>query len=143
MLPTTALPGPIVSNAIARLEKAGSDELSKLGEYRTTVSQEIEADIVSARLLARAGFDARQTIAFWESRQNSTGIADPSSAAPSDVHGTGWILAHRIMGISRPVNGVRIERLKNELMRWELGKRVALKRRQVGKPAERPIIGLV
>ncbi|KIK16734.1 hypothetical protein PISMIDRAFT_112835, partial [Pisolithus microcarpus 441] len=52
MLPTTALPGPIVSNAIARLEKAGSDELSKLGEYRTTVSQEIEADIVSARLLA-------------------------------------------------------------------------------------------
>ncbi|KAI5996739.1 hypothetical protein EDD15DRAFT_2387139 [Pisolithus albus] len=142
-LPTTALPGPIVSDAIARLEKAGSDELSKLGEYRTTVSQEIEADVVSARLLAHAGFDARQTVAFWESRQNSTETTDPSPTAPSDVHGTGWILADRIMGISRPVNGVRIERLKNELTRWELEKKVALKRRQVGQPAERPMIGVV
>ncbi|KAI6103825.1 hypothetical protein EDD16DRAFT_1696223 [Pisolithus croceorrhizus] len=121
MLPTTMLSGPIIGDAIARLEKAGSAELSKLGEYRTSVSQEIEADIVSARLLAHAGFDARQTIAFWESR----------------------ILTHRIAGISRPVNGVRIERLKDELMRWELEKRVALKRRQVGKLAERPITDLV
>ncbi|KAI6154473.1 hypothetical protein EDD17DRAFT_1764911 [Pisolithus thermaeus] len=142
MLPTTMLSGPIIGDAIARLEKAGSAELSKLGEYRTSVSQEIEADIVSARLLAHAGFDARQTIAFWESQQNSTGTTDLSFTSP-DIHGAGRILTHRIAGISRPVNGVRIERLKDELMRWELEKRVALKRRQVGKLAERPITDLV
>lgn len=143
LFPITMLFGPFVNDAVAQLGKAGSGELTKLGEYCTSVSQEIEADIVSARLLAHAGFDARQAVAFWESRQNSTGAADCSSVARSDSPDAGWALAHRIMGASHPVNNVRIERLKDELVRWELEKRVALKQRQVGKPAERSIVGLL
>ncbi|KAI6122244.1 hypothetical protein EDD16DRAFT_1691958 [Pisolithus croceorrhizus] len=143
LFPITMLFGPFVNDAVAQLGKAGSGELTKLGEYCTSVSQEIEADIVSARLLAHAGFDARQAVAFWEGRQHSMGAADCSSVARSDSPDAGWTLAHRIMGASHPVIGVRVERLKDELVRWELEKRVALKQQQVGKPAERPIMGLV
>ncbi|KAI6133458.1 hypothetical protein EV401DRAFT_91634 [Pisolithus croceorrhizus] len=143
LFPITMLFGPFVNDAVAQLGKAGSGELTKLGEYCTSVSQEIEADIVSARLLAHAGFDARQAVAFWEGRQHSMGAVDCSSVARSDSPDAGWTLAHRIMGASHPVIGVRVERLKDELVRWELEKRVALKQRQVGRPAERPIMGLV
>ncbi|KAI6025072.1 hypothetical protein PISMIDRAFT_555475 [Pisolithus microcarpus 441] len=143
LFPITMLFGPFVNDAVAQLGKAGSGELSKLGEYCTSVSQEIEADIVSARLLAHAGFDARQAVAFWEGRQHSTAAADCSSVGRSDSPDAGWTLAHRIMGASHPVNGVRVERLKDELVRWELEKRVALRQQQVGKPAKRPILGLI
>ncbi|KAI6039872.1 hypothetical protein EDC04DRAFT_2682074 [Pisolithus marmoratus] len=143
LFPITMLFGPFVNDAVAQLGKAGSGELTKLGEYCTSVSQEIEADVVSARLLAHAGFDARRAVAFWESRQNSMGATDCSSVARSDSPDAGWTLAHRIVGASHPVHGVRVERLKDELVRWELEKRVALKQRQVGKPPERSIVGLV
>ncbi|KAI5998777.1 hypothetical protein EDD15DRAFT_2161480 [Pisolithus albus] len=143
LFPITMLFGPFVNDAVAQLGKAGSGELSKLGEYCTSVSQEIEADIVSARLLAHAGFDARQAVAFWEGRQHSTAAADCSSVGRSDSPDADWTLAHRIMGASHPVIGVRVERLKDELVRWELEKRVVLRQQQVGKPEERPILGLV
>lgn len=37
-------------------------------------------------------------------------------------------LVHRIMGNAHPVNEVRVERLKQELVRWETEKRAALLR---------------
>jgi hypothetical protein len=49
VFPVTMLLGPFVNDAVADLGKAGSGELSKLGEYCTTTKQEIEADVVSAR----------------------------------------------------------------------------------------------
>lgn len=49
LFPVTMLFGPFVNDAVADLGKAGSFELSKLGEYCTTMNQEIEADVVSAR----------------------------------------------------------------------------------------------
>jgi Peptidase family M48 len=49
VFPVTMLLGPFVNDAFADLGKAGSGELSKLGEYCTTMKQEIEADVVSAR----------------------------------------------------------------------------------------------
>ena len=47
--PVTMLLGPFVNDAVADLGKAGSGELSKLGDYCTTMKQETEADVVSAR----------------------------------------------------------------------------------------------
>jgi hypothetical protein len=49
VFPVTMLLGPFVNDAVADLGKAGSGELSKLGEYCTSMKQEIEADVVSAR----------------------------------------------------------------------------------------------
>jgi len=49
VFPITMLFGPFVNDAVAALGTAGSGELSKLGEYCTSMKQEIEADVVSAR----------------------------------------------------------------------------------------------
>ncbi|KIJ14456.1 hypothetical protein PAXINDRAFT_156119 [Paxillus involutus ATCC 200175] len=138
LFPITMLFGPFVNDAVAQLGKVGSGELIKLGEYCTSVSQEIEADVVSARLLAHAGFDARSAVAFWESRQNAPKSAECSTVAQSHNPRTGWTLVRQIMGSSHPVNEVRIEKLKSELVRWELEKRVSLRKRIEGVPEQRP-----
>jgi len=49
VFPITMLFGPFVNDAVAQLGKFGSGELSKLGQYCTSMKQEIEADVVSAR----------------------------------------------------------------------------------------------
>lgn len=137
LFPVTMLFGPFFNDAIAQMGKVGSGHLAELGEYCTSVKQEIEADVVSARLLAHAGFDARKAVEFWESRQNTPKSAKCSSAKRSDAPPETWNPARRIMGASHPVHEVRIERLKSELVRWELEKRVAVQRRTEGKPSER------
>jgi hypothetical protein len=38
---------------------------------------------------------------------------------------------HRIMGSSHPVNEVRVERLKQELLRWETEKQAVLSQMQL------------
>ncbi|KAF9223364.1 hypothetical protein BS17DRAFT_817666 [Gyrodon lividus] len=138
LFPVTMLFGPFVNDAVGQLGKVGSGELSKLGEYCTSVSQEIEADVVSARLLAHAGFDARRAVTFWESRQDAPKYAECSTVAQPESPRTSWNLARQIMGTSHPVNEVRIEKLKSELVRWELEKRVSLRRRVEGEPERRP-----
>ncbi|KAL0954560.1 hypothetical protein HGRIS_003521 [Hohenbuehelia grisea] len=49
LFPFTMFWGPFVNDAVAQLGKIGGGELSKVGEYCTSMHQEIEADIVSAR----------------------------------------------------------------------------------------------
>lgn len=49
LFPVTMIFGPFVNDAVAQMGKVGSGELAKMGEYCTSVGQEIEADIVSAR----------------------------------------------------------------------------------------------
>ena len=51
LFPITMIFGPFVNDAVAQLGKVGSMELSKNAEYCTSTRQEMEADIVSARLL--------------------------------------------------------------------------------------------
>jgi len=50
IFPLTMMFGPFVNDAVAQLGKVGSGELIKVGEYCTSMKQEIEADVVSARL---------------------------------------------------------------------------------------------
>lgn len=135
VFPVTMLFGPFFNDGIAQLGKVGSGHLTELGEYCTSVKQEIEADIVSARLLAHAGFDARKAVEFWESREDTPKSAKCSSANHSDTSPATWNPSRRIMGTSHPVHEVRIKKLKSELVRWELEKRVAVRRRAEGKPA--------
>ena len=51
LFPVTMLFGPFVNDALAQLGRVGSGELVKVGDYCTSVKQEIEADVVSARLV--------------------------------------------------------------------------------------------
>jgi hypothetical protein len=54
VFPITMFFGPFVNDAFADLGKAGSGELTKLGEYCTSTKQEIEADVVSARWVSES-----------------------------------------------------------------------------------------
>ncbi|KAG1798534.1 peptidase family M48-domain-containing protein [Suillus plorans] len=143
LFPVTMLFGPFVNDAVAQLGKVGSGELTKIGEYCTSVNQEIEADVVSARILAHAGFDARQAVAFWEHKQNTPQAAECSLTSRPETSNSSWALTRQIMGSSHPVNEVRIEKLKSELVRWELEKRVAEKKRIVGEPERSSILAFV
>ncbi|KAG1779052.1 hypothetical protein EV702DRAFT_1044012 [Suillus placidus] len=143
LFPVTMLFGPFVNDAVAQLGKVGSWELTKIGEYCTSVNQEIEADVVSARILAHAGFDARQAVAFWEHKQNMPQAAECSLTGRPETNNSSWALARQITGSSHPVNEVRIEKLKSELVRWELEKRVAEKKRIMGEPERSSILAFV
>ncbi|KAG1717553.1 peptidase family M48-domain-containing protein [Suillus lakei] len=143
LFPVTMLFGPFVNDAVAQLGKVGSGELTKIGEYCTSVHQEIEADVVSARILAHAGFDAREAVTFWEEKQSAPQAAECSLTGRPGSSNSSWPLARQIMGSSHPVNEVRIEKLKSELVRWELEKRVAEKKRIMGEPERSSILGLV
>ncbi|KAG6862550.1 hypothetical protein C0995_000098 [Termitomyces sp. Mi166 len=124
LFPFTMLFGPFVNDAVAQLGKVGSGELVKVGELYTSVSQEIEADVVSARrvdyqtLLAHAGFDARDAVKFWENRSsetNSVECAKNTRTEPSlDER-----LVMALWGQTHPVNELRVDALKQELARWE------------------------
>ncbi|KAJ8455498.1 hypothetical protein ONZ45_g18930 [Pleurotus djamor] len=109
LFPVTMLFGPFVNDAVAQLGKVGSIELVKLGEYCTSMKQELEADVVSTRILAHAGYDARHAVRFWEERINVT--------------------MPEIMGSTHPVNDIRVEKLRAELDRWETERQAALHRR--------------
>lgn len=122
VFPVTMLLGPFVNDAFADLGKAGSWDLSKLGEYCTSMKQEIEADVVSARLLAHAGFDPRSAIRFWEDRadvrQGSECVASAAVDTEHREEQARSTFALRIMGSGHPVNQVRVEKLREELDRW-------------------------
>ncbi|KAJ6576463.1 hypothetical protein DFH09DRAFT_914526 [Mycena vulgaris] len=122
IFPVTMMFGPFVNDAVAQLGKLGSGELEKVGEYCTSVKQEIEADVVSARLLAHAGYDARKAVTFWEHRSNSTECSSAKDQPSSSF-------VHKITGSQHPVNEVRVNSLKGELLRWETERRAELRRR--------------
>lgn len=52
LFPITMLFGPFVNDAVGQLGKVGLGEMSRIGEYCTNTKQEIEADVVSARLVS-------------------------------------------------------------------------------------------
>ncbi|PBL03496.1 hypothetical protein ARMGADRAFT_912638 [Armillaria gallica] len=128
IFPFTMLFGPFVNDALAQLGRVGSGELVKVGDYCTSVAQEIEADVVSARLLAHAGYDVREAVSFWEERATSAtecAHAESIDGATNKADS----LARRIMGSGHPMNEVRVDRLKSELVRWETERRAALLKR--------------
>ncbi|KZT00805.1 uncharacterized protein LAESUDRAFT_731958 [Laetiporus sulphureus 93-53] len=138
LFPVTMLFGPFINDALARVGKASESEIIRLTEYCTSQRQEVEADIVSARLLAHAGFDPRDAVHFWEGRQETPRNAECSPAlaeerAVSDQ--TENRLQRLLMGSSHPMNGERVKRLKGELERWEEERRKAREERsaQMGK----------
>lgn len=78
------------------------------------------------RLLAHAGFDARSAVKFWEDRhERDTSECTPKAAQDKKVLRSN--LPRRIMGSTHPVHEVRVQRLKQELNRWEVERQEQLK----------------
>ncbi|EJD39112.1 hypothetical protein AURDEDRAFT_139440 [Auricularia subglabra TFB-10046 SS5] len=115
--PVTMLLGPFVNDAVANMTSVSRQEIIRGHESCFNRKLEIEADIVSARILAYAGFDPRIAVDFWESR------LAPEPGAGHDTHGSS---AHFWRGgpgggkgDTHPMREERIVRLKAELARWE------------------------
>ncbi|KAJ4477166.1 hypothetical protein J3R30DRAFT_3657682 [Lentinula aciculospora] len=139
IFPVTMFFGPFVNDAVAQLGRIGSGELTKVGEYCTSLKQEHEADVVSARLLAHAGFDAREAISFWEQRALS---ATEYPASSDERITNSERLIRRIAGTGHPVNEARVDKLKSELVRWETERRAALARSRLSPEEQRSSINL-
>lgn len=139
MFPVTMFFGPFVNDAVANMGKIGSGEVTKLSVLCTTRVQELEADVVSTRLLAYAGFDPHSTVKFWESR-TPTGFGDVSECATwredseNARNAQGDQLARRsalsLFGSTHPLNDTRVGALTEELLRWSTEKEEALARPQ-------------
>ena len=140
MFPVTMFFGPFVNDAVANMGKIGSGEVTKLSVLCTTRLQELEADVVSTRILAYAGFDPHSTVKFWESR-SPTIYGDVSECATwkedsKDVRDAeGDKLTHKsafsLFGSTHPLNDTRVGALTKELLRWSTEKEEALAQLQV------------
>ncbi|KAI0749415.1 peptidase family M48-domain-containing protein [Daedaleopsis nitida] len=123
LFPMTMLFGPFINDALAGMWKTGAGEFSMLHEYCTSQKQETEADVVSVRLLAHAGFDPRYAVRFWESRTDTPQTAEcsPARAEAEAVHNTSATanIARRLRGETHPVHEMRVSTLRAELERWE------------------------
>ena len=145
MFPVTMLFGPFVNDAVANMGKIGSGEATKLSVLCTTRVQELEADVVSTRILAYAGFDPHSTISFWESR-TPTVYGDMSECATwkedstSPRNAEGDKLSSRsafsLFGSTHPLNDTRVGALTKEFLRWSTEKEEALARLQAEVEAE-------
>ena len=90
-----------------------------------------------SRLLAYAGFDARDAVRFWENRVSSQSLEYPPSAAQPAL--TDNVAVRNIMGHGHPVGSVRVDRLKDELLRWETERRAALLKARL-QPQESAVV---
>lgn len=145
MFPVTMFFGPFVNDAVANMGKIGSGEVAKLSVLSTTRVQELEADVVSMRLLAYAGFDPHSTVNFWESR-TPTIYGDASECATwkedsNDVRNAeGDKLLYRsafsLFGSTHPLNDARVGALTKELLRWSTEKEEILAQLQVDSQPE-------
>lgn len=89
-----------------------TSELTRGGAYSVSLD----------RLLAHAGFDARQAIRFWENRGKGPQTADCTAVQAN----TTPLLTRLIMGDQHPDSQLRVQVLKDELSRWEREKKAAL-----------------
>ncbi|KAG8711797.1 hypothetical protein FRC08_015423 [Ceratobasidium sp. 394] len=152
LFPITMVMGPFVNDAVANFTRVGLDDVARSGSTCQSRKLEFEADLVSARILACAGFDPRCAVEFWEGRQstpandNATSIDKPSDLNPSSdtslrtltplptVPGTFWTSRSSALGAARgghgddshPLDLARVLKLKRELARWEREKAYAM-----------------
>lgn len=101
---------------------------------------------MACRLLAHAGFDAREAISFWEQRAlSATECAHAESIDPASSDepiSKSERLIRRIAGTGHPVNEARVDKLKSELVRWETERRAALARSRLSPEERRSSINL-
>ncbi|KAH8826452.1 hypothetical protein DL96DRAFT_1608021 [Flagelloscypha sp. PMI_526] len=130
LFPVTVVFGPFASDAITNVAKMGTSELEKASQQCTTVAQEIEADQVSTRLLAHAGYDPRTSISFWEKRQVCESLDPDSDGVRTDqtMASIQGVLPRWMKGAGHPFADIRVGFLEREMKRWETERRAMRKR---------------
>ncbi|KAG8873406.1 putative cell survival pathways protein [Tulasnella sp. 331] len=123
LFPLTWVLGPFASDALDRTLRLGVDDFTKAGESCSSRKMEIEADVVSTRLLALAGFDPRKAVSFWEERLRSKALADPGPEDHGGLHRNFWD-RHG----SHPEWEDRVISLKKELASWDVARTRALEK---------------
>ncbi|KAF9514938.1 hypothetical protein BS47DRAFT_1372180 [Hydnum rufescens UP504] len=125
LFPITFLFGPFVGDALADVSKIGMGKVSSKTESCTSRQLELEADLISVRLMSLAGFSPHRAVEFWESRldDNEALDADLQSASPAKLHDSSssfWNPHANYDGDldSHPIGSERVRRLKDELDRW-------------------------
>jgi len=128
VFPITMFLGPFVNDAMGHLGNVGSAELKNLGEWCTTMTQEEEADVVSTRILAYAGFDARDAIKFWETRATQETEPECHPVVKDQVAHHAKFHDKGLSGLVRTGHPDRMKRiaiLRQELQRWEDARKAA------------------
>lgn len=146
LFPFTWAFGPFINDVLIELGKRRAADARQIGTMKTGRVLEIEAgkssldsfpywawqsaiDLVSARLLAYAGFDPREAIKFWEARieRSKSNPENPKAVAGCAIQGdtdqVGWTTSTTSWAMGRevhPLNEERIKVLKDELERWEV-----------------------
>jgi Zn-dependent protease with chaperone function len=142
LFPITFLFGPFVGDALADVSKIGMGKVSQKTEACTSRKLELEADLISVRLMSLAGFSPHRAVEFWESRldDNEALDADLQSASPAKLHNSSssfWNPHANYDGDydSHPIGSERVRRLKQELDRWAQARQDVLgSRSQVERP---------
>jgi Zn-dependent protease with chaperone function len=138
VFPITMLFGPFVNDALANVGKNSTLDLARIGEHCTSVYQEVEADVVSMRLLAYAGFDARDAVRFWQKRIEVNPNAEcTTKRSDCPVSNSKMALTHKITGDDHPLAETRILRLREELQSWDEQRQMRLEERRESRTAER------
>lgn len=175
LFPITMVMGPFVNDAVADFTRVGLNDVARSGNICQSRKLEFgmlfqffihsmltikfpfsssEADLVSARILACAGFDPTCAIEFWEERQlgsptDETPPGSNNSSAPGSnlgldsplrtitplptVPGTFWTSRSSALNPeqgygddSHPLDEARVMNLKRELWKWKRQKAMAL-----------------
>jgi Zn-dependent protease with chaperone function len=137
LFPCTIMLGPWFGDAINNMSRVGLGEITQSGVACASRKLEIEADVISARLLALAGFDPGAAVSFWESRLSilptdldSSPPQPPSTSDPSDTSPSRFLKAPNSMRSTHPIDEKRVMMLEQELERWKKFKEKLLAKRQ-------------
>ncbi|KAF8588281.1 hypothetical protein K439DRAFT_1652024 [Ramaria rubella] len=133
LFPITMVGGPFLNDALKQVGEVGQREFTMAADSCSSQLREIEADVVSIRLLALAGWDARAAVDFWQSKLNASADSDDQQESlQAQLPGTlpnAFDRASKNGGSkksSHPLEEMRIKRLKKELERWETARSGAL-----------------
>ena len=111
--------GPFLNDWLQTKSHEHIPVLRNLHDAEVTRLYELEADVVSARIMAYAGFDARVILDFWEKRAQSEDVhATPGSRGASADTGYFSRLLPANAFDSHPLKERRIVNMREELARW-------------------------
>lgn len=116
IFPITMLGGPFLNDAISKTFDVGVNESKALTDVAFSRVQEREADIVSLRILAYAGYDPEAAISYWQNFPKPT-CCKESQEEVSEASKTSrpWSF---FRGGAHDTDEVRLHALLDELKRW-------------------------
>ena len=124
LFPVTMMLGPFLNDALLEMSKISVGEITSSSDSCRNRKLEVEADLVSARLLAYAGFDPRAAIQFWELRAKAETCATKNKDNKVLEDKPHWFSSIARKG-DHPIGEIRVDKLKEELLKWERTQEIA------------------